>query len=507
MPASITKPERRWAAVTSDAATRSSGGRHPVLAAGFVLMALAAAPARAQPAPPDAAAIRSGLEEIFSLATFGALAVRDQEAVVTQSGAEYRVRLPLSGFASPPDAAIDAVVRPIASGLLDITTMTFPSAGTIEGAPAGTPSIISYAIGQQRITGKVDPHLAMPSSYEAEFGKIRLTSTHGDLRGEQTVDRYAVNGTISADAGGLVTLASQGNGTGFRLLSRGANGFASDSTVRALAGHFAVEGLNRAQGTRLMAAARGLAATTGGAGDRPPDLSPEQRKALRALIGAAEGLLNRVEVEETLEDVRFAVGAPGDAINGAIGRVRVNVTADAQERRLNSRFGFALDGISTTAAAGGNAAFIPHHMDMRTVLAGVRIGPLLALLRAATEPGAQSDALQAQATALFADPQTHVGIEMLSFDSGPLRVTGSARAVPTRNGQLGAEIHIAASGVDALLAQARTQPNLQGVMPMVFMAKGMGRPQGDNLIWDISLGDGALKINGVPFGQPPARTR
>jgi hypothetical protein len=88
-----------------------------------------------------------------------------------------------------------------------------------------------------------------------------------------------------------------------------------------------------------------------------------------------------------------------------------------------------------------------------------------------------------------------------------LQVTGTATAVPRANGQLGADIHIAASGMDALLAQAQSRPNLQRIMPMVFMAKGMGRPQGNTLVWDIVLGDGPPKINGVPFGQPAGRTR
>ncbi len=61
--------------------------------------------------------------------------------------------------------------------------------------------------------------------------------------------------------------------------------------------------------------------------------------------------------------------------------------------------------------------------------------------------------------------------------------------------------------MDTLLAQAQSQPNLQQVMPMVFLAKGMGRPEGNNLIWDIRLGDGPLTVNGVPFGQPAGKRR
>ena len=40
---------------------------------------------------------------------------------------------------------------------------------------------------------------------------------------------------------------------------------------------------------------------------------------------------------------------------------------------------------------------------------------------------------------------------------------------------------------------------------MMFMAKGMGRPEGDAVVWDIALGDGPMTINGVPFGQPAGK--
>ena len=86
-------------------------------------------------------------------------------------------------------------------------------------------------------------------------------------------------------------------------------------------------------------------------------------------------------------------------------------------------------------------------------------------------------------------------------------MTGSAKLLPRANGQLGAEIHIAARGVDALLAQVQGQPNLQQAMPLIFLAKGMARAQGDSLVWDIVLGDGVPTINGTKFGQPAGKTR
>jgi hypothetical protein len=131
----------------------------------------------------------------------------------------------------------------------------------------------------------------------------------------------------------------------------------------------------------------------------------------------------------------------------------------------------------------------------------------MAFLQAALAPKLDQAALQLQAAALLNAPGAKAAIESVAFDAGPVRVKGSARFQSRADGDIGADIHISASGINAALAQIQGRPNLQGVVPFLLMAKGMGRAQGDTVVWDISLGGGPLTINGVPFGQPSARTR
>jgi hypothetical protein len=387
----------------------------------FLLLALAAPPAPAQTNNLDPETIKSSLGQFLYMATFGIVTVRDQAAEVTRSDGNYRVRLPLEGFSTPPDASINAVARPTDQGSLDVTSMTFPPAGTIESAPAsGSSAPMKYSIGHQAITATVDPGLRTPSSYAADFKAIRLLSEQGEQHGEQTIDRYIINGTISADSAGLLTLASQGSGTGIRSIGHGPNGFASDVAIRASAGHFSVEGLDRVQGTRLLTALRGIP-TVGKTSDQPPGISPDQRRALRAVVEATGGLLNRVEAEEILEDIRFVAGTQTTATKGTVHRLRLNMTVDTVAERLNTQFGIALDGISSSALSAENAVFIPHQVGLKTNVSGVRIGPLMALLRAATEPGMDPGALLAQAMTLFADPQVRISIERFLSTRGHCR--------------------------------------------------------------------------------------
>jgi hypothetical protein len=279
--------------------------------------------------------------------------------------------------------------------------------------------------------------------------------------------------------------------------------------VRTLSGHFSFDGLDRAQGTRLLAAVRMVtAASHTTAPDQSPALSPKQRRDLRAVIDALPGLLTSFRADEALSDIRFAAGP---ASKGTIGRVGLEVAGDTAAERLNARMGIGMDEFTMASLPPDTVAFVPHHVDIKTVMTGVRTQPLMALLRAATEPDADFGALQDQAIALFGDPGTRIGIESLTFDSGPMRLTASARVVQRPNGQFGADIHVSATGVDALIGQMQGKPSVQQALPVLFMAKGMGRPEGGATVWDIAVGDGPITINGVPFGQPagqpPGRKR
>jgi hypothetical protein len=486
------------------------------LVVGLCLLALAAGPARAQSSGPDADALKASVLQVLSLATFGMISVTDQGVAVTQEGRDYRVRLPLSGLAAPADAAVTAVARPLEGGRVDIEAMAFPSSGTIETPVAtGLTNRIEFSVGKQTISGKVDPTPARESTYTADFGGVRIATAQGEQRGVQTIDHIVTDGTFSTGGDGRLTFATQSRGTGFHMIGHGPNGFSSDISARALAGHVSVEGLDRTQGARMLRAYRGLVAAGAQARaqrtqtppGQAPSMSAEQRGVLGALVAASDGLLNRIEIDETMEGVQFSIGTASGGGAGSVGSLRLAMTGDAAGGRLNTRMGITLDAIAVPAMAAESGGLIPYHVDLKTVLAGVPVARLAALLREAAQDHADPAVLQAQAESLLGDPQARIAIETLAFDAGPLSVTGSAKLLPRADGQLGGEIHIAARGVDALLAQVQGQPKLQQMMPLIFLAKGMARAQGDSLVWDIVLGDGAPTINGTQFGQPGGKTR
>jgi hypothetical protein len=62
------------------------------------------------------------------------------------------------------------------------------------------------------------------------------------------------------------------------------------------------------------------------------------------------------------------------------------------------------------------------------------------------------------------------------------------------------------------MARIQTDPRAQQIMPALFLARGMGKPEGGNMVWDISIAHGRVTINGAPMGggggspaRPPGR--
>jgi hypothetical protein len=480
-----------------DGGLRRTTARLIALFAGF---AVAATSVQAQNRP-DPDALRSSLTDMLSFLSFGSVSVQDRAPQVTQSGADVTIQLPLNGFVAPPAASADVVAHPTADGAWDVTSLTFPPTGALG---TSIDQVVSYTIGEQTVRGRLDPTLASPSTLVANFGAITLQSVAGGRNSDQSIEHVAVDGTLTGAANGRINLRVRDLLTNWHaVLARDPGGPETESQVRRVEGHFSVDGLDRSRGSRLMTAVHALVGTTK-TSPRQPDLSPAQRNGLRDILDATTGLLARFEADETFDGMKFNFGN-GNA--GTLGRIQLHVNGEAEDQRLNAGLGIEMDELTFAGVAADTAALLPHHVTAKSVLAGIPSGPLLAWLRAATAPNADPAVLQRQVTALLNVPGARAAIESVAFDVGPLHVRASARFVPGADGDVGADISVAATGVDALLAQVQGKPGVQGVLPMVFLAKGMGRPRGDSIVWDIALGGGPITVNGVPFGQSPAKTR
>jgi hypothetical protein len=282
----------------------------------------------------------------------------------------------------------------------------------------------------------------------------------------------------------------------WRINTRDKAGATMTGLISSAAGSFNVEQLDRRQAARLTIAARSVTADMQAKRGAPPGLPAR----LGVLVDAFPGLLTRLDAEETLEHIHVDAGSTNQA---DLGQIRVGLTSEVRSGRLNARFVVTVDDPALSAVPADLAAYVPRHVDLEPAVTGVPTELLLRLLRDATAADADQTTLGADLNALLDDPDARVGIESLDFTSGPLRVAGSGLLRKQKDGKAGINIHLVATGLDALVADAQGNPSMQTFLPLVFIAKGMARSVDKSLIWDIALGDSGVTVNGMPFGQSP----
>ena len=441
-------------------------------------------PAHAQTAPDT---VGSALTGMISLLTLGSVSASGQTSQITHEGPNLRIQMPLSGFAAPSGAMAEAVARPGPQATWDIVSLSFPAQGAIGNS---IDQVVSYSIGQQAIDGRIDPGFASRSTLTAVLRSIALHAASGDQETDQTIGTLHLDASLSPAVDGRVDLITRDTAPDLRTTTRAPGNVRADNTVQRLDGSISLTSVDRAQGLRLLDAARAWK-------------NSASHRDLRAMLDTLPGLLSRFEATETLDGIAFDIGH-GNA--GTLGRMQIKTTGGSAGQRLNAGFDIAVDDVALTTMSPDTALFLPHQMRIRSAVAGLPVAQVLALLQAAIAANANPALLQQQATELLRQPGAQAAIESIDFDSGPLHLHGSARFVPRPDGKVGASIHLVASGADALLAKAQGKPALQGILPMVFLAKGLGRADGNSIVWDIDLGGGPPVINGMPFGQPsPAR--
>ncbi|MDB5398232.1 MAG: hypothetical protein JWQ55_250 [Rhodopila sp.] len=457
-------------------------------------MLLFAGPAYSQTDP------AASLLEALSLVSGRMLVSPTLAPRVTRDGDRFHVHIPLPKLSTPPDASIEVTATPLPSGVWDITGLTFPQAGTLlaPNTPDTPPVSLRFTIGQQEAHARVDPTLSVPSPYAMAFSDLALHIESAAPPADLIIGQMTLDGTITGASDGRITTRSRSRADNWRLTTTTKTGTPVAMSLKSADIRYDVNGLDRTQAERLEEATRAVAAdqraTPPG---QPSSISPAVREQLRAIIEASAGLMSGFDIEETVQGMHFQSAAVN---NGDIGEIRLNMAGEAADNRVAGHLDIGLNDITVAALP---PYYAPHRIAFRTAFSGIPVEPLRHLLLQATTADPDSAALRTQAVALLNAPGVRAGIETIQIEAGPLRLQGSARVRPLPDGSAGFDVHLTAHGLDAMLALVQADPKAQQVMPMLFMAKGMAKPDGDGLVWDIGFANGVVMVNGVPMGQKP----
>ena len=515
--------------------TPSGGGWARRLRLGC-LATMAAWPAMAQAqttpatpsAPIEAAALQAQLRGWVASLLAPALTLPEPPITVTRDGTRYVLTLPASTWSGPASDDITADLRRLDTGAWALEKLTTPSGGTIK-----TPPILSddpadavearYQLGDRSVTGIIDPELRQPSSLNVDARDVILDMRVGPQKQFQRIDRYQLKMALVPGTNGRFDMNQEAGMSGWEASSEVLPGAAAEMGMRQGRVVLRIEDMRTDRlGTmfetfkELLALGLSQASPSATAllkpnGDKPSGDKPGEKKAeakplsqdelteavrkkAKVLVDAMRDLAARLEAEETLEDFSMTLPMVGRV---SLAKFHFGMGIDTPDGRLKAWTELAMQDLKSEAIPPEMRDYVPSRLALRPVISGVPTETILGLLSRLTDKDPDFGKLEAELMGLLRSSDTLIGLESMAIDVAPLRLTGKARLRLFADDKAGIESQVIAGGMDALMAEANKKPELRMALPVLAMARGMARVEGDKLVWDIALSETQALVNGV----------
>jgi hypothetical protein len=421
----------------------------------------------------------------------------------------YLFTWPIPNLVTPAgDAAVTANVRPLDGGRWSIDSWQVPASGSFtmtipDSSDPGNsvPMTIKFTVGKQDSHGVLDPNLATATTAHTEIGDLTVTTDNSKQRQEQRFDHYEVDSSLTPNANGRLDLVSNATVSGWKSASQMPNGMSMAIGVQTMHAAGQINGVNRDRVTALLAATGGLI------GALPPDITtkddksaitPATRAQLRLIIDALQDIIGGVSIEETVDGLQVEIPGMGGM---SMKHFLLGFGGDAPDGNLHAWLRLGLDDLASPSLPPKVATFLPHHIEIKPTVTGVQMADLHKLALDATEEGADSDSLQPDIEALFSHGGINLGLETMTFDLGPAKIEGTGQVTALSPDTWHGEARVTATGLDDLTAQARTNPDLQQALPVLIMLRGLAKPDGKKLVWDIVSDGPSVTVNGLDLSQ------
>jgi hypothetical protein len=428
---------------------------------------------------------------------------------VTGEHDHYVVTWPIPGLAGGPgQAAATANLRPLDGGRWSVDEMKLPPSGTFTmtvpetgEAGKGTPVNVQFSVGRQDTHGVIDPGLTTASKLHTEMSDLVAASDSAKQHQEQRLDRYVADTVLSPAQNGRLDLSMDAAASGWKSATQINGGTPMAIGIQTMRAVGQISGVNRDRFTEL------LAATSGFIGALPPDIATRNdkldlpapvRAQLRLMIESLQDMLISARLEETVDGLQLEIAGMGGL---SIKHLLLGFGGEAPGGRLHAWIELGVDQLTSPSLPPNVATYLPHHVELKPSLAGIPTAELHKLVMDATETGADSSTLAPDIAAIFSHGGAELGIETLSFDLGPAKVAGTGRVTITSPGSWRGEAHLVATGFDELATQARANPDLQQALPALIMLRGLAKPDGERLVWDIVTDGPSVKVNGLDLSQ------
>lgn len=471
------------------------------VAAGLTLLAagaLAAGPARAADATAEQAARLEQSISAWLADTLGpGIKLPELPVQVQPAGDAYRLVVPF-GSANPP---LTAMLREAENGTWALRDLKVPSPSRFSfdlPDPSGAPGAMlrtDYVLnwGEQDTSVLFDPSYRTASTLTWSSRASEMRATSGGQQSTTRIARSAGQSELRPEGDGRVDVITDSTAEGYSAASPLPDGQLLQIDAERMQTKGVINGVSRERAPRLLRAAVGLVGGTLAAGPAGASTAVPTSAELRALFEPMQDLASALRTEQVLQGLRVRVGKFG----GGAERARLVFDAATPGGILALSTDILAEGIRAPDLPLSRAQreLVPRRVALRTVMSGVAAADLVRFMLDASETGEppQADDI----AQLLSRGGLTLGLEGFELDLGVASFTANAQmSVPPSMAVSGGG-QVAATGFEALLDRIKRMPEFKGALPVIAFAKGIARPVGKQLVWNITYGDGRVLVNDV----------
>ena len=471
------------------------------LSAALLVLGTLFAPATSRAAPPPAApaAMRAGING-FILQFAGLPALADMlTPTITPEGDHLRLAFAWDAIGPIADFSLSAGVmtanaRGLSGGRWAIDDLRYPDKLVAGGDKAGYAMTITLA--EQSGSLIFDPALATSSTLDMKFRGLSVISQTPQGASTQRRETLELHAVWQPRGDGRIDMRTDMIETGYGIGIPTQGGTPINVMVDRMTSKSELKNVALIEFGALLKDALALARAPETIGVMVAGMSKPNKEMLamaRRGLGVLAGLMDGIDAESTATGIHVQAGN----MDFGLKKLAIALHTGAADGALEANMPISAEGLDLGELVKGPLKdVLPRRISLTPTIGGIDKEGLFALLRQGVD-GKLADpaAWQAAVEQLLINNPVTVGIDDLSADFGVAKLEGAGEIEVASMTEVTGRAELRATGLDALIRRANATPELKMVAPVLIFLKGIGEPDGKEMVWRVAFSDGKLSVN------------
>ena len=450
----------------------------------------------------DAAAMRAGING-FILQFAGVPAIADLlTPAITPAGDHLRVAFmwdvigPIADYALTA-GEVTANARPLSNGRWAIDDLRFPSKLVAGGDPANPAGLgVTITLAEQSASMIFDPSFVTSSTFDAKLRGVSVVTQSPQgvaTQGRETMEIHAV---WQPRGNGRIDMREDMVETGYAIGIPTSGGtpinFVIDRvTSKAEVKNFAIAefGALLKDVLALVRAPETIGVIATGATKPSKDMLAMARRALTVVASLMDGVDG--------EGIASGIHVQAGNIDIGLQKFALALHTGVTDGALQANLPMSAEGLDVGDLVKGPLKdALPRRISLTPNIGGIDKEGLFGLMRQAIDGKLVDQAgWQTAIEDMLSNNPISLGIDDLSVDFGVAKLEGAGELEVSSPTDLTGKAELRATGLDALIRRATATPELKQVAPVLIFLKGIGEPDGKEMVWRVSYSDGKLSVN------------